>query len=85
MMDQPGNPRHPTPWHVREYGLMTANCFGYHDFTGDPENRRDLVIDDGDSVTWNYRVLIHHGTAAEAQVSEHYFNFAYPPKIDVIS
>ena len=59
LMDHPTNPRYPTPWHVRGYGLMTANCFGFHHFTGDPENRHDLVIPSGQSVSWRYRVLIH--------------------------
>jgi hypothetical protein len=81
MMDHPDNPRHPTPWHVRNYGLMTANCFGYHDFSGNPEYRRDLQIEDGDSETWNYRLLIHRGTSEQAGVAAHFINFAIPPKI----
>ena len=84
LMDHPDNPRHPTPWHVRDYGLMTANCFGYHDFTGDPENRQDLIIEKGESLKWYYRVLIHSGTAEEADVSSHYINFAFPPEINLI-
>ena len=83
MMDHPSNPRHPTPWHVRNYGLMTANCFGFHDFTGDPENRRDMLIPEGESRTWTYRVLIHNGTATEAGVGEHYHDFANPPKVTI--
>ena len=27
IMDSPGNFRYPTYWHVRDYGLMTANPF----------------------------------------------------------
>ncbi|HEX6972444.1 MAG TPA: PmoA family protein, partial [Limnochordia bacterium] len=35
IFDHPGNVRYPTPWHVRAYGLMTANCFGLRAFSGD--------------------------------------------------
>ena len=32
VLDHPSNPRHPTRWHVREYGLLSANPFGLHDY-----------------------------------------------------
>jgi hypothetical protein len=83
VMDHPDNPRHPTPWHVRDYGLMTANCFGYHHFTGDDSNRHDLVLEAGRSLTWNYRVLIHRGTALDTRAADHYANFATPPTVTV--
>ena len=82
MMDHPENPRHPTPWHVREYGLMTANCFGFHHFTRNPENRRDLVLEDGEFRTWNYRVYIHSGDAAAADSRGRYLDFAFPPTVE---
>jgi hypothetical protein len=83
LMDHPQNPRFPTYWHVRAYGLMTANCLGRHDFTGDPSNRWDMPIPAGESRTWRYRVLIHHGDAREARVPAHYDGFAYLPAVDV--
>ena len=83
VMDHPQNPRFPTYWHVRAYGLMTANCVGRHHFTGDPENRWDLPIAAGESKAWRYRVLIHRGGARTAQVPVHYEGFAYPPSVDV--
>ena len=82
MMDHPDNPRHPTPWHVRDYGLMTANCFGFRHFTGNPDNRHDLIIEAGQSQTWKYRILIHAGDARDASVSDHYLNYAFPPAVE---
>jgi hypothetical protein len=82
-MDHTMNPRHPTYWHVRDYGLMTANCFGLHHFTGDPDNRWDLVIPAGESRTWRYRVLIHTGDATAAKVGVHYHDFVHPPTVEV--
>jgi len=83
LMDHTTNPRFPTYWHVRAYGLMTANCFGLHDFSGDPDNRWDMSIPAGESATWRYRVLIHHGDVDEAQVAAHYESFAYPPTVEI--
>jgi hypothetical protein len=81
IMDHETNPRHPTYWHVRDYGLMTANCFGVHHFTGDADNRHDLVIPAGASLTWRYRVLVHHGDAGAAQAATHYHGFVHPPLV----
>lgn len=83
LMDHPGNPRHPTHWHVRDYGLMTANCFGLHDYTGDPNNRWDMVIPAGESRTWRYRVLIHHGDVSAARADVAYHDFVHPPSVEV--
>ncbi len=58
IMDHPSNPRHPTYWHSRDYGLFAANPFGMRDFTGDKtkdgnmKSRRDraaLPLSRGDS------------------------------------
>ena len=34
MTDAGGNPRHPTWWHARKYGLLAANPFGRRAFEG---------------------------------------------------
>ena len=81
MMDHPDNPRHPTHWHVRDYGLMTANCFGIHDFTANPENRKDLQLAAGEKLTWRYRTIVHAGRGEFAQLSRLYHDFAHPPSI----
>ncbi|MBT3274053.1 MAG: PmoA family protein [Spirochaetales bacterium] len=81
MMDHPDNPCHPTYWHVRDYGLMTANCFGVHHFTANSENRQDLRIAAGDSMTWRYRVIVHSGRGEHARLSRLYHDFANPPNI----
>jgi hypothetical protein len=83
LMDHPRNPRFPTYWHVRAYGLMTANCLGRQVFTGDPSNRWDMSIAAGESRTWRYRVLLHHGDAEAARIATHYEGFAYPPAVYV--
>lgn len=82
--DHPKNPRHPTYWHVRNYGLMTANIFGVGDFEG--EERRgegELVIPRGKEVCFLYRVYAHAGLAHEADVGGKYIDFSCPPKVEV--
>lgn len=86
MMDHPTNPRYPTHWHVRAYGLMTANPFGLHDFYKDPDTHRgDWTIPSYESRNFNYRVLIHRGDAATGDVRERYHDFINPPSVEIVS
>lgn len=59
--DHPDNPRHPTWWHAREYGLVAANPFGRRAFEGKREQAGDLVIQKGESIRMRYRIVIHDG------------------------
>lgn len=78
IFDHPDNPRHPTTWHARGYGLFTANCFGYSHFMGEGHNG-DYTLPAGDSVTFQYRVYIHAGDAEKAAISDRYTDYALPP------
>lgn len=84
LMDHPDNHGYPTHWHVRSYGLFTANQWGLHDFTGDHAKRGDLTVRDGDFVTFRFRVFIHGGTTDEADVAAQYMNFVFPPTVTEI-
>ena len=75
MFDHPQNPRHPTTWHVRSYGLFAANPFGLHDFENKPLGTGDLTIPAGKSVTFRYRFYLHKGDEVQAKVAEHYQNY----------
>ena len=61
MFDHPDNPRHPTYWHVREYGLFAANCFALSYFLRDKSIDGSLTIRTGETLRFRYRVLIHLG------------------------
>jgi Methane oxygenase PmoA len=76
VFDHPGNPRAPTYWHARAYGLLAANPFGIRQFARDKRQDGKYVIPAGEAVVFRYRVLIHHGDAVEAQVGEKYREFA---------
>ena len=76
IFDSPSNPKHPTYWHAREYGLFAVNPFGEHDFYGDKTRDGSMTIAAGKSLTFRYRVLIHNGDAAGAKVAEAYARYA---------
>jgi len=80
LMDHPTSFRHPTYWHVRDYGLFCANPFGISDFTKYPNQRGDFVLPPGQSVTFRYRVCLHAGDATSARVADHYHGYATPPR-----
>jgi hypothetical protein len=72
IMDNPANPRHPTYWHARAYGLFAANPFGVRDFTGDKTKDGAMTVEAGKSVTFRYRVVIHPGDAQSANIASRY-------------
>jgi len=59
IFDHPQNPRHPTWWHVRDYGLFAANPFGERDFYNDKTRDGSLSIEPGKPLRFRYRVVIH--------------------------
>ena len=75
IFDHPSNPRHPTWWHVRDYGLFAANPFGIHDFEKKPAGAGNMTIEPGKSVTFKYRVVLHQGDTEEAKIPELYNSY----------
>ncbi len=76
IFDHPDNPRHPTWWHVRDYGLFAVNPFGIHDFEKKPAGTGDLVIPAGQTATFKYRFYFHKGDDRQGNVSERYAEYA---------
>jgi hypothetical protein len=81
IFDHPTNPRHPTWWHVRDYGLFAANPFGQHDFEGTkeqplPKDLGDLVVPAGQSTTFRYRFYFHLDDEKAARVAEMFEAYA---------
>jgi hypothetical protein len=73
IFDHPKNPRHPTRWHAREYGLFAANpfCEVEMDKT-QPKGAGDFLLKAGQSVTFQYRVLLHEGAPDAAKLAERF-------------
>ncbi len=80
LMDHPTSFRHPTWWHVRDYGLFAANPFGTSAFTGDPANRGDHVLVPGQSLSFRYRICLHQGDAEDGGIADRYQDYANPPR-----
>ena len=76
IFDHPSNPRHPTWWHARDYGLITANPFGIHHFERKKGNPGEMVIPAGKSVTFRYRFVFYPGDHEQAKVPELYQQYA---------
>jgi len=76
IFDHPQNPKHPTWWHVRTYGLFAANPFGVHDFEKKPAGTGNIVIPNGQSLTFKYRFYFHKGDQIQSQVAERYREYA---------
>jgi len=76
IFDHPQNPKHPTWWHVRDYGLFAANPFGVHNFESKPKGTGDITIPAGQSLTFRYRFYFHKGDEKQAKVAEHYREYA---------
>lgn len=72
IFDHPKNPRHPTWWHARDYGLIAANPFGVHDFEKKPAGEGNMTVKAGESVTFTYRFLFHEGDAQSLDTAKRY-------------
>ena len=73
--DHPSNLRHPTHWHARTYGLITANRFGKGFFEakkGAKKGDGDYTIKSGEKILIRHRLFFHHGDSESAGVAERY-------------
>ncbi|WP_321473822.1 PmoA family protein [uncultured Paludibaculum sp.] len=72
IFDAPSNFRHPTYWHARDYGLFATNAFGLHDFYNDKMKNGSHTLEKGQTLRFRYRVVIHQGDTAEANLGALY-------------
>lgn len=85
VFDHPFNLRHPTTWHVRNYGLMTANPFGHSYYKSGFLEDGSYTIEAGDTLTFRYRLFIHSHDARRAKVAERYHDYVHPPRVEETS
>lgn len=81
ILDHEDNPRYPTGWHVRDYGLMTANCFAWSYYRPEAKVKGDMTFRKGSATTWRYRLYIHRGDAASGQVKARFLDYVAPPRV----
>ena len=76
ILDHPANPRFPTYWHSRSYGLFAANIFGVRDFENDKSKDGKFEIAAGQTVRFRYRVIVHPGDNAAAGIASLWTKYA---------
>ena len=84
VFDHPDSFRHPTYWHVRDYGLMTANPFGLSHYYNDPARDGSYVLTPGETMSFRYRLYIHLGDASIGAVAEKYHDYINPPRVEPV-
>lgn len=75
ILDHPANPGYPTYWHARGYGLFAANPLGQKDFSEGAEEL-NLHLEQGESTTMRYRILILTGPDVTGRIEAQYIDFA---------
>ena len=83
VFDHPSSFRYPTYWHMRNYGLMHANCFAWREFLGHPGVDGSYVLPEGARLNCNFRVYLHTGDTQDARVADRYHDFITPPVLEV--
>ena len=66
IIDHPNNVGYPTYWHARGYGLFSANPLGQKVFSKG-KKVLNFSLNEGESVTFNHRLLIHSGSILSAE------------------
>jgi hypothetical protein len=77
--NHPSSHRYPTPWHVRTYGLFTANAFGSRSLD---KSRAEAptVLKANETLKLRHRLLFHKGDAASAHLEEAFATYASETK-----
>jgi hypothetical protein len=84
VFDHPTSFRYPTYWHVRNYGLMTANPFGLSHFLAPEKVDGSHVLRAGEELRFRYRIYVHAGDVTEGGVRSKYLDWLYPPQARVV-
>jgi hypothetical protein len=78
-LNHPSSHRFPTRWHVRTYGLFTANPFCGKQFQKDlPDST--TILAPGERLRLRHRLVFHRGDAASARIAERYASYAQESK-----
>jgi len=76
IFDHPENPRHPTHWHARDYGLVAADPFGAQKAFDTEEKETPFKLPKGQKAVFRFRVIIHPGDAETGKVADLYSQYS---------
>ena len=74
-LNHPSSFRHPTRWHVRDYGLFTANPFGPRSLDKNAESGT-FTLKNGEEVQLRHRIIIHKGDEKAGSIAEAFKAYA---------
>ncbi len=69
IIDHPSNVGYPTFWHARDYGLFAANTLGQKIFS-DGQLELNFSLKKGESVTFNYRLVVADEDLSDDQINQ---------------
>jgi hypothetical protein len=84
ILNHPASMNYPTYWHVRSYGLFSANPLGQGDFQRQrPQKYRKnkviplrLQLEPGETVHFRFLVIVYEGIRTKEQIEERFRKFA---------
>jgi methane monooxygenase PmoA-like len=79
IFDDPGNFNHPPRWHSRDYGLFAVNPFGVKDFDSNSREPGGHSFAAGESLRFEYRVIIHPGDLSKKEIADLYSAYVKRP------
>lgn len=74
-LNHPTSFRHPTPWHVRTYGLFCANPFGMKQMNPEADSGA-VSLAAGQRISLRHRVIFHVGDEQQAGITAAYEAYA---------
>ena len=81
IFDHPMNFRHPTPWHVRDYGLFGANPFAHSYYKSSLLKNGSHVVPKDETLTFQYRIYLHRGDTRRGDVAGKWSDYAFAPMV----
>ena len=79
MLNHPSSFRYPTGWHVRTYGLFTANPFASKQFNKDAPDAA-FELKSGERLKLRHRFLFHSGEEKAGKIAEAWEAYAKEAK-----
>jgi len=81
ILNHPASINYPTYWHVRKYGLFSANPLGQGDFQRQSKYKKNLVqplrltLKQGQTVHFRFLVIVYEGIRTAGQVEKRFREF----------
>jgi len=82
ILNHPESINYPTYWHVRDYGLFSANPLGQGDFQRQDEYEKNpviplhLTLEPGESSYFRFLVIVYEGIRTPEQIEKRFREFA---------